>query len=87
MTRKGVYVKIDVNILRRLDELSERTGLKRGEMIRNAVTEYVERLEATLRRTKEMHKLVETIKSFADEDLIDLHSEISKEISRRRLVL
>ena len=86
VARTGVYVKIDNNILKRLDKLSEDTGLNRGEMIRNAVTEYVLRMETALKIRKEMRKLVETVKCFTDEDLIDLYSEISKEVSKRGLL-
>ena len=86
MVRKSVTVRISVEIHDRLMKLSEKTGLTVTEMIRNAVTEYINRLEAEYQVIERKTKLVETMKQFDDDDLLDIYTALAKEVRKRGLL-
>jgi len=81
-----VTIAVHPEILNRLDALGQRLGLRRGEMIRTAITEYIERLEQYYRIRKEMGRLIETLRGLEDEDLMDLYANLTKEVRRRGLI-
>lgn len=81
-----VTIGVHPNILKRLEDLSSRLGLRKGEMIRTAITEYVERLEQYYKIRREMGRLIETLRGLEDEDLMDLYANLTKEVRRRGLI-
>jgi metal-responsive CopG/Arc/MetJ family transcriptional regulator len=86
METEKITLSMSKEVLRRLDELSKRVGLRRNDLIRNAVVEYLDRLESYYRIKKELGRLMELVKSFEDEDLVDLYAQLTKEVRRRGLI-
>jgi len=84
MARKQVSVRLAEDIIKRLDSLTNRTGLRRGELIRTAITQFIEDMEATMIKNKEMFKLVDTLKNLDSDDLATLIAEINKELNLRK---
>lgn len=83
MSRQKITIRLADTVVERLDTIAKATGLNRNELIRVAITEYLEKAEASIKRNKELRKLVETLNSLETEDLIDIYSEITKELHRR----
>jgi len=86
MERKTITIRISTDIHNRLHNLSNKTGLTVSEMIRNAVTEYVYRLESEYAIRERKTKLIETMKQFEDDDLLDIYTALAKEVKRRGLL-